>query len=417
MEQAPAMDVNINYLDSSSWDAAMPARFRWLRENDPVYWAEKSNLWVLTRFEDVAQVSKRQDLFTSARGVRPDNPVKLGLIDEDEPRHTHLRKLINKGFSPRMVKKLEVTFRQLVAETLDAVAARGECDFVEDVAVPLPLLLIAEMMGIRKEDRDRFHRWSDDMIAGDGNLHRPEIIQKAGRAYLEYSRYVTGIIEDRRTHPRDDLVSILVGAKDAGFLEEYQGQEGTFYGEQPDEEVVHLANDELIKLMVILLVAGNETTRNALSGGMQLLIEHPKECRQLVDDPSKIPMAVEEMLRLVSPVHSFSRTVTRDTELRDKKLEAGQKVLMIYPSANRDPAAFPEPDVFRIDRNPHHVAFGIGSHFCLGANLARMEMRVAFGEILRRFPDMEYAAGGPELRPSALVRSCTHMHVRYTPEA
>ena len=411
------MDVNIDYLDSSNWDAAMPARCKWLRENDPVYWAEKSNLWVLTRFEDVSQVSKDQGRFTSAHGVRPDNPVKLGLIDEDEPRHTQLRKLINKGFTPRMVRKLELTFRQLVDETLDAVAARGRCDFVEDVAVPLPLLLIAEMLGIRKEDRDRFHRWSDDMIAADGNLQHPEITQRAGRAYLEYSRYVTGILEDRRQNPRDDLVSILVGAKDAGLLEEYEGQEGSFYGEQPDEEVVHLANDELIKLMVVLLVAGNETTRNALSGGMQLLIEHPEARRQLASDPSKIPVAVEEMLRLVSPVHSFSRTVTRATELRDKQLAAGEKVLLIYPSANRDAAAFPDPDAFRIDRNPHHLAFGIGSHFCLGANLARMEMRVAFGELLRRLPDMQYAAGGPEMRPSALVRSCMHMHVRYTPEA
>jgi cytochrome P450 family 142 subfamily A polypeptide 1 len=412
------MDLDIDYLDSANWDAAMPERFRWLRENDPVHWAEKSQVWVLSKFHDVANVSKDQATYTSARGVRANSAMKLGLIDEAEPRHTHLRKLINKGFTPRMVKKLEVTFRQLVKETLDAVANRGECDFVDDVAVPLPLLLIAEMIGIRKQDRARFHRWSDDMIAGDGNLHRPEIIQRAGIAYMEYSKYVTEILEDRRKNPRDDLSSILVGAKDAGMLTSFETQEHLFDRDlHLGEEELALANDELIKLMVVLLVAGNETTRNAISGGMQLLIEHPDVRDALARDPSRIPVAVEEMLRLVSPVHSFSRTLTRDVELRGQHLREGEQVLLIYPSANRDAEVFPEPDRFVVDRNPQHIAFGIGPHFCLGANLARMEMRVAFEEILRRLRNMEYTSGGPELRPSALVRSCVHMHVRFTPEA
>jgi cytochrome P450 len=177
-----------------------------------------------------------------------------------------------------------------------------------------------------------------------------------------------------------------------------------------------LANDELIKLLVILLVAGNETTRNAISGGMQLLIENPEERAKLLADPTLLNSAVEEMLRCVSPVHSFSRTVLQDTELRGQPIEAGQKILMLYPSANRDEDIFEAADAFRVDRNPSHLGFGIGSHFCLGANLARMEMRVVFGELMRRLPDMEYAAGGPVIVPSALVRNCTEMKVRYTPE-
>jgi cytochrome P450 family 142 subfamily A polypeptide 1 len=409
------MDANVDYLNSESWDQSMTARLRWLRENDPVYWAEKSQCWVISKFHDVNQISKNQDLFTSIHGVRANSPLRIGFIDDPEPHHTNVRKLINKGFTPRMVKKLEITFRQLVKETLDAVAASGECDFVEDIAVPLPLLLIAEMIGIRKEDRARFHQWSDAMIAGDGNLHRPEIVQAAGLAYVEYFKYVVQIIEDRRKNPRDDLVSILVGAKDAGLLNERDVPEGIF-DNALDEEEVKLANDELIKLMVILLVAGNETTRNGISGGMQLLIENPDVRDQLARNPAKIPVAIEEMLRLVSPVHSFSRTLTRDTELRGKRLLEGQKVLLVYPSANRDAEVFADPDRFVIDRNPVHLAFGVGPHFCLGANLARMEMTVAFGEILRRFPDMTYAAGGPEIRPSALVRSCVHMQVKYTPD-
>jgi len=403
--------LDLDFLDSANWDAAMPERLRWLREHDSVYWSEASRCWVLAKYHDVSEVSKDQDRFTSALGVRANNPVKLGLIDEAEPRHTDLRRLINKGFTPRMVRLWEEKFEVLCDEVLSAIGPHGECDFVTDVAVPLPLQLIAEMMGIHREDRERFHHWSDAMIAGDGNFHRPEIIMKAAQAYMEYSRYLTGIIEERRREPREDLVSILVGAKDAGLLKKFDEDPALF----ADEEI-ELANDELIKLLVILLVAGNETTRNAISGGMQLLIEHPHVRRDLTAHPEKIPLAVEEMLRLVSPVHTFSRTVTRDTTLRGKALREGQKVLLVYPSANRDDEVFPEPDRFDIEREPHHVAFGIGSHFCLGANLARMEMRVAFREILRRLPDMEYASGGPEFRPSALVRSCVRLLVRFTPE-
>jgi cytochrome P450 len=164
-------------------------------------------------------------------------------------------------------------------------------------------------------------------------------------------------------------------------------------------------------------VAGNETTRNGLSGGMQLLIENPEARQRLIDDPSLVPVAIEEMLRLVSPVLSFLRTATQDTNLRGVPIKKGEKVLMMYGSANRDADAFENPEVFDIDRNPHHVAFGIGNHFCLGANLARMELRVALQELLRRIPDIEYAANGPEMGSSALVRSVQHMHVKFTPES
>ena len=182
------------------------------------------------------------------------------------------------------------------------------------------------------------------------------------------------------------------------------------------EEISALHNDELIKLMVVLLVAGNETTRNGISGGMQLLIENPEQKQKLIEDPTLLKSAVEEMLRVTTPIVSFSRTVTKDTELRGKRLLRGQKIFLAYPSANRDPDEFEDPDSFRVDRNPNHVAFGLGSHFCLGANLARMEMHVALEQVLRRMPDMEYAAGGPVLTPSSLVRTCAEMKVRFTPE-
>ncbi len=409
------MNLDIAFAESPSWDQNIFETFKWLRENDPVHWSERDQLWIITKYADVVEISKNQELFTSGKGVRPDVSLKIGLIDEPEPHHGQLRKLLNKGFTPRMVAKLEEAFQKLVDDVLDEVAEKGQCDFVDDIAVPLPLYVIAEMIGVRPEDRDRFHRWSDAMMRAEGNEDDMEIVAAAGEAFVEYSAYVTEVIEDRRRSPRNDLVSILVGADESGSLQNFD-RTTTAGSRDASEEVLSLHNSELIMLLVVLLVAGNETTRNAMSGAMQALIDHPAERQKLIDDPSKIGAAVEEMLRYVSPVQSFSRTITRDTEFRGHQFKEGQRVLMVYPSANRDADQFPEPDAFKVERNPEHVAFGVGPHFCLGASLARMEMRVTFTELLRRFPDMNYAGDArAEIRPHALVRSCIHMPVSFTP--
>ena len=411
--------IDVDFGHASAWNEEMPERTRWLREHAPVFWSEQTGAYVLTRFEDVVYVSKNNHLFCSGEGVLPGRiNAKIGMIDEDEPRHTEMRSLINRGFTPRMVRKWEEVFQQITDEALDTIAPKGECDFVKDIAVPLPLILIAEMLGIRREDRERFHEWSDAMISAQGNLDKPEIVAASGKAAMEYMTYVTQIIEARRQEPLEDLISILVRAKEDGVLVEHESS-GRHVDEAFDRHDEHrtMNNDELIKLSILLMVAGNETTRNGLTGGMQLLIEHPEARQRLIDDPALIPGAVEEMLRLVSPVLSFQRTATGDTELHDIPIKQGERVLMLYGSANRDEREFEAPEAFDIDRQPHHVAFGIGNHFCLGANLARMELRVALTEILRRLSDMHYATTGPELGSSALVRSVQHMFVRYTPEA
>jgi len=407
------MIIDVDFLNAASWDDDMPARTRWLRENEPVCWSEKSQVWLISKFEDVTTVSKNQELFSSAHGVRPGHAVRIGLIDEGEPRHAQLRSLLNKGFTPRMVRKLQAIFEEATHDVLDQVAGRSSCDFVAEIAVPLPIRMIAQMIGIRQEDQDKFHEWSDAMIASDGNYDNEEIMAASTQAFAEYSAYVTEIIEDRRRQPKDDLISILVGAKDGGLLTTFDQQK--VHGMHDDEEI-ELANDELVMLLVILMVAGNETTRNTMSLGMQLLIDNPAERAKLLADFELIPSAVEEILRMSSSVLTFGRTVMQDTELRGKSLKKGQNVLMLYGSANRDAEVFEDPDAFLVERNPHHLAFGVGSHFCLGANLARMELRVLFEALLRRLPDMEYAAGGAVMQPSALVRNCNELLVTYTPE-
>ncbi len=414
-DETETSGIDVDYLDASAWGADAHDRMRRLREEAPIYWAPRSDLFVVSKYEDIVEISKDPELFCSGQGIRPRLPIRQALIDEDDPKHCQLRRTINRGFTPRMVKRLEETFGQITREAIDAVASRGHCDFVQSIAVPLPLILIAEMIGIPKEDHGRFHQWSDAMMRGEGNWDKPEILARAAQAAQEYAEYIKEIIEARRRQPREDLVSALVAADDAGLIGEFDVEsiEGTG---ADSEEFLELANDELVMVLVTLMVAGNETTRNALSGSMEVLIRHPEIRDRLAAHPEWMPDAVEELLRFVSPVHSFARTATRPTVLRGQKIEEGQKVLMLYPSGNRDEEVFDAPDELRIDRRPQHLAFGIGHHFCLGANLARMELRVALRELLRRLPDMRFADAGPVVEPHSLVRSCTRMDVLFTPE-
>lgn len=415
----PAEPFEIDALDPTLYVRGVAHDvFRWLRENDPVHRDDTNGLWVISKYEDVAYVERQPELFSSAQGARPKGggSENLSIVSMDDPEHARQRRLISKGFTPSRINDLMQHIRDIARELVDSVAARGECDFVDDIAKPLPLIVIAEMLGLPTSDRDQLAHWSDTMMSAEGaELDDPKV-QAAGEAWGEYVTYLVALLEDRRAHPRDDLISVLLSSADAGHINFDEStlsqrlQSGELAGEG-------LAADELLSFFVLLLVAGNETTRNALSGGMFALTQFPQERARLVNDLSLVNSATEEILRYVSPVISFSRTVTAETELRGRTLHAGDTVLNLYPSANRDDDVFAAPDEFRVDRSPNlHLAFGAGPHFCLGANLARTEIRILLEELFTRLPDIHVPDGVAPVRgPNSLVTTISHLPVEFTP--
>jgi cytochrome P450 len=375
--------------------------YQWLRRNAPVYWDAASNLWVLSRYADVDAASKASAIFSAAQGVLPESDAPVSIVCMDDPRHRRLRTLVNKGFTPRMLGMLETKVRSITAELVQRIAAQGHADVVRDLAVPLPLFIIAELLGIPRADFDRFHAWSDRLIGVAGHYDNPELLADSTAAYFEYGTYLQQIFADRRACPRDDLTSILVAAQQDGMLSE-------------DEEVME--NDEIVMFMTLLLVAGNETTRNAISGGMLALMENPAQRERLWDHPELIDSAVEEILRYVSPIICFRRTARCDTEIRGRTIRENERVLMLYQSANRDEEMFDDAETFDVGRDPNpHLAFGIGPHFCLGANLARLEIKVMVQALIERFPDMRVAPGAsPQRLASTLVRGIASLPVVFT---
>jgi cytochrome P450 family 142 subfamily A polypeptide 1 len=370
--------------------------YTWMRANAPVYW--DGEVWGITLHEDVMRVSKDADTFCNRHGMRPDSPPIPSMINMDDPEHKRRRGLVNKGFTPRRVQDHEPKIRQICRELIARVAPLGSCDFVRDVAAPLPMIMIGDMLGVVPEDRDMLLRWSDDMIKGSAASAPDDVRMAAVKAFEEYALYNRRVVADRRARaPGEDLMSVLVHAE--------------IDGERLDDE-------ELLQESLLILIGGDETTRHVLTGGMEQLIRNPGERRKLLDDPTKIPLAVEEMLRWVTPIKNMARTATRDVELRGQTIREGDKLLLLYPSANRDERVFDEPFAFRVERQPNnHVAFGgYGAHFCLGASLARLELRVMFEELLRTLPDVELASSGPlRLRPSNFIVGIEEMPVVFTP--
>ncbi len=405
-ETRPTCDVDV--LDRSFYLDPHPG-YAHLRATAPLSWDEKRDLWIVASHADVNFVSLHADLFCSGGGVRPDPSLDLSLIGLDGERHIRQRRLLNQGFSPRMIRAMEDRVRQVVTEVLDRIADRGSCDFVADIAVPVPLVVIAELMGLPVEDRDKLGDWSDRMMGGEGRSDPDDpMMVDATAAFTEYVTYVTAMVEDRRAARRDgrdtpdDVIKILVGADEDGVLA------------SSDE----LSEDELTMFLVVLLVAGNETTRNAIAGGMSAFRDFPEQWERLKADPTLFATMADEIARYVSPVISFVRTATEDTELHGQRIAAGERLLLLYQSANRDEDVFDDPNGFRLDRSPNpHLAFGVGPHVCMGINLARLEIRVLFEELVRRFPDMHVAPGfEPVYVEHALVHAIETLPVEYTPE-
>jgi cytochrome P450 len=397
--------------------------FRLLRREAPVHWhpgtRELNGFWSLTKYDDILFVSKHPELFTSAKGIGgpglrdPEGmpnlvaqPGGVSIITMDPPRHVKLRRLVNKGFTPRAVNAMEPRIREIATVILDRIADQTKCDFVLEVASQLPLAVICGLMGIAEQDWPLMFQLTNqtlgaadpeyqaDVVAEDerGSVAATNRTQMVGRARM--MEFFSDLLRQRREAPRDDLVSILLDSE--------------VDGERLDEV-------DILAFCFLLVLAGNETTRNGISGGLHVLCEHPEERAKLQQDMSLIDTAVDEILRWTSPLHHMSRRATGDVEIRGQQIKNGESVLMWYPSANRDEDVFPDPYRFDIQRQPNeHLAFGHHEHFCLGAGFAKKEMKVMFEELFRRFPDIQLAGPPARLR-SNFINGIKRMPVALRP--
>ncbi|HSO95405.1 MAG TPA: cytochrome P450 [Acidimicrobiia bacterium] len=379
--------------------------FAELRRDAPVYWHEEPDggpgFWCVTRYEDVVTVNRDNQLFSSHRGAvfMWDMPAedleqqRLMMLNMDPPMHTRYRRLVNKGFTPRMVSEIETKARERARAILDKITPRGECDFVVDVAAELPLQVIADILGVPQEDRHKMFDWSNRMVGSDDPEYAVAA-EEAQLASMELFAYAAKLAEGKRSEPGQDLISVLSEAEVDG------------------ERLTQL---EIDLFFMLLTVAGNETTRNQVSHGLLALLEHPDQLEKLRANRELLPSATEEMLRWASPVMHFRRTATEDLTLGGQKIAAGDKIVIWYASANRDERVFDDPMRFDIERSPNeHVAFGGGGpHFCLGANLARMEIRVLFEELLDRWTDLELTGEPTRLR-SNFINGIKHIPLRFT---
>jgi len=395
MADTPIPDIDL--LDGAFYAGEPHPTYTWMRANAPVYYDAGHNVWGLASYDAVLGASKDPLTFSNAGGIRPDGFPLPMMIEMDDPAHWKRRKLVNRGFTPGRVRDRESYIRDKCDAIIDLVCERGECDFVRDVAAPLPMVLIGDMLGVAPEDRDDLLRWSDDMVSAQSGSATEQQWLAAMRAMEEYTEFCTHAVAQRQEHPTDDLMSVLVHAEVDGD---------------------RLAPDDVLHESLLILVGGDETSRHVISGGMEQLLLHPDQRQLLTDEPSKIPTAVEEMLRWVSPIKNMCRTVTRDTEFMGEELVAGQKCMLLYESANRDETRFVDPFRFDVQRQPNeHVAFGFGAHFCLGQALARLELRVMFEQLLVRIPDLEFAIDPADLprRPANFISGLESMPVRFTP--
>lgn len=377
--------------------------FRRLRAESPVcFMPEKKGgpgFWAVTRHRDVMHVSKHPELFLSSQGTNIDDQsgeqlarLQTIMLNMDPPQHGKYRNLVRRGFTPRKIAAMAPHVRELAREIVGRVLHKGECDFVAQIAAELPMIVICELMGVPQDDRHLLFDLSDRLIGFDDPEFQSSP-EDAEQAAVELGAYAHRLGQQRRARPVDDLVSELVSGSVDG---------------RPLSEL------EFDNFFLLLAVAGNETTRNAISGGLLALLEHRDQWERLQRQPDLLGTAVDEIVRWVTPVLHFRRTAAEDTVLGGVEIGAGDKVVLWYPSANRDEAVFDRPEVFDVGRTPNpHLGFGIGEHFCLGSHLAKLEMRILFEELLRRIPDVELAAPPRRLR-SNFIHGIQELQIRFT---
>ncbi|PND57353.1 cytochrome P450 [Mycobacterium sp. ENV421] len=392
---APAKP-NVDLTDGNFYaDGGAREAYRWMRANEPVF-RDRNGLAAATSYQAVIDAERDPETFSNTGGIRPDNPGMPYMIDMDDPGHLLRRKLVNAGFTRKRVMDKVAGIDTLCDTLIDAVCERGECDFVRDIAAPLPMAVIGDMLGVLPEERSTLLKWSDDLVCGLNSAADAETLQAVMDAFAGYSAYATETIAKRRAEPTDDLFSILVNS-------EVEGQ--------------RMADDEIIFETLLILIGGDETTRHTLSGGTEQLVRHRDQWQRLVSDPSLIPGAIEEMLRWTSPVKNMARTAMRDVDFHGTQLRQGEKMLLMFEAANFDESVFGDPENFRIDRNPNsHLAFGFGTHFCLGNQLARLELSTMVRKVLERLPDLRLAdESALPLRPANFVSGLEQMPVVFTP--
>lgn len=365
-----------------------------LRTRDPVHWNPETPAWDLTRYADVEMAYRERRMSADRMSVfaaRIPEPMQETMapilrifnnmmLMSDPPKHTRLRSLANKAFTPRVVEDMRTHIQAIADQLIDEVDKAGKMDVIGDLGFRLPVMVICEMLGVAPEDRDRFKRWSDDLALFLGDYRRAaEHVEVAQRSALDMIDYLGGIINECRQRPRGDLISALVAAEEDGEM---------------------FSEDELFSMFVLLQVGGHETTMNLIGNGMLALLQNPGEMRKLRDDPSLIETAVEEFLRFNSPIQTTSRFATDDMEIGGQSISKGQMVRFYIGAANRDPARFPDPDRLDITRQDNrHIALALGPHFCLGAALARLEGQIAIGTMLRRLPGIRFDSPfSPETR-------------------
>jgi cholest-4-en-3-one 26-monooxygenase len=384
------------------------AEWTYLRKHQPVCYVDRPRMdpfWAITKAADIREISCQPRLWINAPrlavfifdegadGPPPELPLKH-LLNMDPPQHGDFRSILSQYFTPRSIRALESEVTNITAQLLDDVMDRDECDFVTEISSKVPVAVIAEMLGVPRKDWPTIFRWTNEIIGGgDPEFQRGKDANETfSQARMEMFQYFTDLVEESRKHPGKDVTSIVANAKVNG------------------EPIPAL---ELLSYLLLLVVAGNETTRNATSGGLLAFIENPEQFRRLKSDPALIKTAVEEIVRWTSPVIQFTRTATSDTLVRGQKIRAGESVCLFYPSANRDEDVFDQPFKFDVARNPNpHLAFGIGEHFCLGSNLARLELEVIFRELAKRMDHAE-SAGPVERLRSSFVGGIKHMPIRY----